>query len=939
MSTNRKDIDYKDTLNLPKTKFPMKANLTKKEPEMLKFWKEIKLYEKLLDKRKDAEMYILHDGPPYANGHIHIGTAFNKILKDFIPKYKWMKGYKAPYVPGWDTHGLPIEHQVLKTMGKKKEDLSPVELREKCMEYALNFIDIQREEFKRLGVLGDWDNPYITLKPEYEAVQIGIFREMVEKEVVYRGKKTVYWCVHCETALAAAEIEYYDETSPSIYVKYKLLNPKERFKDLPDGLEYEVIIWTTTPWTLPASMAIAVHPEYEYVFVRKDETVYLLAKPLLETLQKEFGWDKTEILKQVKGKDIELLQTQHPFYERKLPIVLATYVTLDQGTGCVHTAPAHGIEDYETGIKYGLYIKSPVNEKGFFEKDTELVGGLFYEEANQKIIGILKENNRLIKEGKILHSYPHCWRCKKPVIFRATEQWFVAVSKFREDALNAIDSVKWIPQWGKERIYNMVKERSDWCISRQRVWGVPIPAFYCNDCDKVILEPGFIRKVEDLIRKEGSNAWWDKSPEEILGKENCKCPHCGSNSLRKETDIMDVWFDSGVSHFAVLRTREELRWPADLYLEGTDQHRGWFQTSLLTSVAVTKKPPYKSVLTHGFIVDGEGRKMSKSLGNVIVPQEVIEKSGADILRMWVASSDYSNDIRISQQILSQLIEAYRRIRNTARFILGNLYDFDPTKDTVAYENMLEIDKWILSRLQYMIDRVDQAYDRFLFHQPYHFLHSFCVLDLSAFYHDVSKDRLYAELPNSIKRRSCQTAMYIILETLTKMLAPLISFTSEEIWQYLRKINPKLSESVFLSDWPEFKEEWRNKELEKKWDKILEIRSSVTKAIELARSDKKVGHSLECTVEVMPLNDEAKSILNSIDKDTWEMILITSGFNITEKKPSEFISSYEDPETKVVIYVKRATGDKCPRCWKYHEKVADLGVCPRCAEVLKLIKGE
>ncbi len=919
--------DYKDTLNLPKSTFPMRAALAKKEPELLKFWSDVDLYQKLMDRAKDSTPFILHDGPPYANGNIHIGTAFNKILKDFIPKYKWMRGYRAHYVPGWDTHGLPIELRVLKDANLTKDSIEPVELRRRCKTYALHYIDVQREEFKRLGVLGDWEHPYITLLPKYEAAELNVLADMIEKGLVYRGLKSVFWCTDCQTALAAAEIEYEDIASPSIYVAYPLLAELP----LPQGVKPFVIIWTTTPWTLPASLAVAIHPSYDYAFYRVGDRVYLVAKELAPLVEKETGLHFEEVLLERKGKELEGLTVGHPFYEdRIVPLVLADYVLLDQGTGCVHTAPGHGVEDFETGVRYNLPILNPVDEKGFFLPDTPLVGGLSLEEAEEKILRALRERGRLLGSSKIVHSYPHCWRCKRPVIYRATEQYFVAVSAFRDQALKSIDEVKWIPEWGRERIWNMVKERSDWCISRQRIWGVPIPAFHCEDCGELILSAPYVRKVSEKVALRGTDVWWEESPEELLGSL-CKCPKCGSGRLRKETDILDVWFDSGSSHAAVLEARPDLRWPADMYLEGSDQHRGYFQTSLLTSVATKGRAPYDSVLTHGFIVDGEGRKMSKSLGNVVNPQDIIGQHGADVLRLWVASTDYRNDVRISDTILNNLIESYRRVRNTIRFMLGNLFDFDPKADSVPVCDMEEIDRWILCRLQRVIDRVTRGFEDYEFHVPTFTIHQFCVNDLSAFYLDVSKDRLYVNAPCDRSRRSCQTALWVILRSLLEMLAPILSFTAEEAWQCLRGIDGSLPESVFLSLWPEIDRELEDPLLEEKWQCILTVRGTVSKALEEARSKELIGQSLEASVSVE--RTEKFEDMASLDGALWEMVCIVSRFEWVEGTAAGDVIS-RDEDTGLVIGVSRAPGDKCPRCWKYSTRPSPEGLCPRCEAVLE-----
>ena len=929
-------MNYKKTLNLPKTSFPMKANLPEREPEFLKFWEEKDIYKKSIEGKSKDHTFILHDGPPYANGNIHLGTAFNKILKDFIVKYKTMRGYYSPYVPGWDTHGLPIENQTLKSLNVSRTEIPPTDLRKKCREYALKFMNIQREDFKRLGVRGDWEHPYLTLTKEYEAKQIEVFGELAEKGYIYRGLKPVYWCSTCETALAAAEIEYYDETSHSIFVKFEVLDIdklKEKFPTFSENKAY-VLIWTTTPWTLPANLAIAVHPEYDYVLIEYKDQYLLFAKELVESVLKKIEKEPNyKILGQVKGKELEYIKTKHPFIDRESPIVLADYVTLTDGTGCVHTAPGHGQEDYETGVKYNLPIYSPIDDYGRFTEEAGDLKGLKYDEANDVIIEKLKKNNSLLYMEKFTHSYPHCWRCKNPVIFRATTQWFVNVDKFREEALEAIKKVKWVPEWGEERISNMVKERSDWCISRQRIWGVPIPVFYCKNCGKEIITPETIESVKELFLKEGSDAWFEKDAKEIL-PEGFKCPHCGGTHFAKETDIMDVWFDSGVSHRAVLETREDLKWPAEMYLEGTDQHRGWFQTSLLTSVATKGRAPYDSVLTHGFIVDEEGKKMSKSLGNVITPGEVIKDYGADLLRLWVSSSDYRSDVKISENILKQLVEVYRKIRNTARFILGNLNDFDPDKDMVPYEELEEIDKFALSRLNKFIKDVTGAYENYEYHLIYHRYQYFSTVTLSSFYLDILKDRLYVEHPESKRRKAAQTTIYIILDAFVKMLSPVLSFTAEEIWQNMKHDKENVSLSVQLAPWPEPKDLFDNKEIEEKWEKILAIREAVLKELEKKRAEGVIGNSLDAKVYL-----KADGVLSSFIEEninTLKEVFIVSQISCKEDEEVAFVNAEEIEGLK--IGVTKAKGAKCARCWVISENVGKdekyPDLCPRCVEVLE-----
>ncbi|HEY3423960.1 MAG TPA: isoleucine--tRNA ligase, partial [Negativicutes bacterium] len=705
-------MDYSKTLNLPATDFPMRANLPEREPELLAYWQANQIYEKRLAQAAENPQFILHDGPPYANGNIHIGTALNKILKDLIMKYKSLRGFNVPYVPGWDTHGLPIEHAAIKILGLNRHELDPLDLRRECKQYALKCLDLQREDFKRLGVSGNWEDPYITLRPEYEAKQIELFGEMAKKGHIYKGLKSVYWCTSCETALAEAEIEYAEKKSHSIYVKFPLIDDKGNLPVGIDPHEVYAVIWTTTPWTMPANVAIAIHPEFEYAWVEVNDEIYLLAVELISAVAKDNKWEHHTILATMKGAEVDGMVFGHPFFERQSPIVLADYVTLEQGTGCVHTAPGHGQEDFETGVKYGLPIICPVDPSGRFTAEGGKFQGMLVQDANVPVIKELAERGMLLGKGTLKHQYAHCWRCKSPIIYRATEQWFASIDGFRAEALQAIKNVQWIPTWGEERIHNMIADRHDWCISRQRVWGLPIPIFYCTECNEHIINDTTIRAVKELFRQEGSDAWWAKSAAEILPAAFA-CPHCGhQGSFRKETDIMDVWFDSGSSHASVLEQRPELKWPADLYLEGSDQHRGWFQSSLLTSVATRGTAPYKSVLTHGFVVDGEGRKMSKSVGNVIYPQEVIKKYGADILRLWVASADYQADIRISNDILKQLSEVYRKIRNTFRYILGNIHDFNPDTDKVDYQDLLEIDRWALLRLEQIRERVTNAYDNY-----------------------------------------------------------------------------------------------------------------------------------------------------------------------------------------------------------------------------------
>lgn len=926
-------MDYSKTLNLPETEFPMRGNLPKREPEILKFWADNDIYNKRQQKANGKKQFILHDGPPYANGKIHLGHVVNKVLKDMILKYKSLQGYQTPYVPGWDTHGMPIEHAAIKNLGLNRHELDPLALRKECKNYALQWIDTQREDFKRLGVNGDWDNPYITLKHVYEAKQIEVFGDMAKKGHIYKGLKTVYWCPTCETALAEAEIEYAEKKSHTIYVKFAAVDTKG---NLPEGLTNDnvyAVIWTTTPWTLPANVAIAIHPELEYNWVKVGEEVYFIANGLLESVAKDAKWESYEILGSIKGEDAVGMTFKHPFMDRTSIVVTADYVTLEQGTGCVHTAPGHGPDDFETGLRYKLPILSPVNAAGkLTEEAGEEFAGMDIHDAEVPIIKRLAANGALLSKGSVRHQYAHCWRCKNPVIYRATEQWFASVDGFREEALKAVEDSKWIPSWGENRIHNMIADRHDWCISRQRVWGVPLPIFYCEKCNEHIINEETINAIKDLFAKEGSDAWWAKSAEEIL-PQGFVCPKCGHMHFRKESDIMDVWFDSGSSHAAVLEQREELSWPADLYLEGSDQHRGWFQSSLLTSVATRGRAPYNAVLTHGFVVDGEGKKMSKSIGNVIFPQEIISKFGADILRLWVSSADYQADIRISNDILKQLSEVYRKIRNTFRYILGNLNNFDPNTDMVSYDQLEEFDKWALLRLAQVQEKVTAAFENYEFHVMYHTVHNYCTVDLSAIYLDVLKDRLYTSGATSVSRRAAQTTMYHILKTLVVMLSPILTFSTEEVWKHMPK-TADMPESVQLADWPTLSEEYKNEVLNDKWTQILDLRSEITKALEIARRDKVIGHSLDADVTIYAAGDSYAHL--AALGDFLPRLLIVSRVHLVEGTDAPQ-DAYRSEEAGMAIAVVAADGEKCERCWIYDETVGQVEshptLCKRCASVL------
>lgn len=929
------DKDYGATLNLPKTSFQMKANLPNKEPKFIKMWQEQEIYFKGID--KDKPSFILHDGPPYANGEIHIGHALNKILKDIILKYKRLRGYNAPYIPGWDTHGLPIELKVTEKLGSKAKEMTPAEIRELCAEYAKKWVGIQREGFVRLGVLGDWENPYLTLKPEYEAKQLEVFGELYENGYIFKGLKPIYWSPVTETALAEAEIEYKNVSSPSIYVKMKAN------QDLLDKIgmteETWVVIWTTTPWTLPANVAISLNPDFEYGVYRTEKGNLILGKDLAEQAFSAMEIENYELIKEFVGRDIERTTYQHPFLDRTGLVILGTHVTADAGTGCVHTAPGHGQDDYVVGTRYGLPVISPINHKGVLTEDAGQFAGLFYAKANKEICAYLEGTGDLLKLKMIEHSYPHDWRSKTPVIFRATEQWFVNVegSDIRERALKALDDVTFIPAWGRNRIGSMLETRPDWCISRQRVWGVPIPVFYNVATGKEIFNRDILNRIIEIVKKEGTIAWVKYSAEELIGEELLEKYNLKGVELRKETNIMDVWFDSGVSHRAVLETRGDLlHRPADLYLEGSDQHRGWFQTSLLTSIGSTHDAPFKNILTHGFVNDGEGKKMSKSVGNTVVPADVIKVYGADILRLWCASVDYREDVKISDNILKQMAEAYRRVRNTARYILGNSNDFNPNTDRVPYEQLMEIDKWALHKLEVLKRKVTENYDKYEFYNLFQDIHYFAGVDMSAFYLDIIKDRLYTEGTNSIERRSAQTVMTEILVTLTKMIAPILSFTAEEIWETLPEVL-KDRESVLLTDWYKENDEYLNPEIENKWIEIIKVRKEANKSLEKARQgkDRIIGNSLDAKVMLHSTDAEIQKFLVE-NREKLELALIVSEVEIVENIDETFTKGEE--ATDLYIKVLHAEGEKCERCWKYSKEIGKdpehPTLCPRCASVLK-----
>ena len=969
-------MDYKKTLNLPKTSFPMKANLPQREPQILQRWEELDLYRLLMEEQTGRTPFILHDGPPYANGRIHIGHALNKILKDFVVKSKAMEGKASPFVPGWDCHGLPIEFQVLKSLGPKKKEMSTLNIRQVCREYAQKYVNIQKEEFKRLGVFGHWEDPYLTMTPAYEASIVREFGKVVAAGGVYKGKKPVLWCPFDETALAEAEVEYKEHTSPSIFVKFPFNYKPSTLSSavgfgivIPqDVISVSLVIWTTTPWTLPANQAVCLHPDHMYDFLKVGEEVFVVATKLVDRVAKHCGWVNYQRLGSKKGSDnFEGLHCLHPIIEgKKSHVVLGEFVTMDEGTGIIHIAPGHGREDFQLAEEYNspsnlkvleekIAVMAPVDKRGRFTKEVgegDLVGKNVFD-ANPLIKNKLKEKGILLSEGTIVHSYPHCWRCKNPVIFRATEQWFISmdVNDLRKRALEEIDKVQWVPKWGKDRIFGMIENRPDWCISRQRVWGVPLVAFTCQDCQEALVSPEVIDFIAGQMEQEGgSDIWFSKKEEELLPK-GVFCPHCKGTRFKKENDILDVWFESGVSHAAVLKRRSELRWPADLYLEGSDQHRGWFHSALLSSLQTEHQAPYKVVLTHGFVVDGSGKKMSKSAGNVVAPQEVIERYGAEILRLWVASTDFREDVRISSEILSQLVETYRKIRNTCRFLLGNLYDFDPEKDRVEEETFFEIDHWALERLDQLVRKVRQGYSDFEFHIVIHALNYFCAVDLSSVYLDILKDRLYVTDPTSPERRAAQQVMYNILVAMTKLMAPVLSFTADEIWNGLTE--GKKKSSIFLTLFPAPKNETTNDSLCERWDKLLQIRDDVSKVLEMARKKKEIGNSLEASVDLFAEGDLLE-FLHGYEKEMPALFIVstvnifssiqsdseTSGSTIDRSATNEKKMPQAVPgETMkgLAVRVKRSVYPKCERCWMYlssvgtHKKHPTL--CSRCYGVL------
>lgn len=916
--------DYGKTLNLPKTDFPMRGNLPENEPKIFEEIFENGLYEKMLKKNEGKEPFVLHDGPPYANGEIHTGHAINKVLKDTIVRYKNLKGYYTPFVPGFDTHGMPTEKKAIEKLGLNRDEIPAVQFRDTCKEFNKEYIEKQTEGFKRLGVLGDWKNPYITYEPRMEAKQIGVFGDMYKKGYIYKGLKPVYWCTDCETALAEAEIEYKDVKSNTAYVKFPVIEGKGLF----DERDAYVVIWTTTPWTLPGNTGITISPEFKYSLIDAQGEKLIIASELVDEVMKIAKIEDYSTIKEYEGKELEGVICKHPFMERESRVVLGSndtiLVELDTGTGAVHTAPGYGKEDYLCGLKNKLEMVVAVDSKGHQTEEAGPFAGMYYAKSDKEIIKWLDEHNFLLAKQEINHSYPHCWRCKHPVIYRATSQWFASIDGFRKEALDAIKGVKWYPAWGEERITKMIEDRNDWCISRQRTWGVPLPIFYCKDCGKEYVTPESLDKVQNIVREKGTNAWFELSEKELM-PEGAKCTECGCTEFVKETDIMDVWFDSGSTHESVLAERGLPE--ANLYLEGNDQYRGWFQSSLLTSIACKGKAPYKEVVTHGMLVDEQGRKMSKSLGNVIAPQDMIKGFGADILRLWVLASDYKSELALSKGILKQVSEVYRKIRNTARFILGNISDFDVNKP-IAYDDLEEIDKWALLKLNKLVKDCTKAYDEYDFNKAYQAINTFCVIDMSNFYLDIIKDRLYTAKPNSKERRAAQTVMYEILEAIVKILAPMACFTAEEIWKFMPHRENENLDSVMLSYYPEVKEKYENKEIEEKWNRIINLKELVSKKLEEARSEKLIGHSLNAKVTLYADNEDYEFLIEN--KDLLMTVFIISGLEIEKDARKD--------EEKIGIKVEVADGEKCERCWMYSTTVGEdkenPSICHRCSEALK-----
>lgn len=935
-------MDYRETLNLPETKFKMKANLAQREPEYLKKWDKEDLYEKIQDYSQDKPLFVLHDGPPYANGNIHLGTAFNKILKDIILRSRRLAGFNAPYIPGWDCHGLPIEHNVDKELGDKKKVIPKLSKRGACRKYAEKWIKTQKAEFKRLGVLGDWDEPYLTMTYGYEAAIAREFNKFLKSGAVIRNKKPVYWCSTCTTALAEAEVEYHNHTSPSVYVKFQVKDDVSDVDPSLTGDKLFVVIWTTTPWTLPANLAIAMHPDFEYVSVKVGDETWILVKDLVEQVMEGAGVEDYTVVGNFSATGLEKKNCRHPFMDRDSMIVLADYVTTEAGTGCVHTAPGHGTDDYHTGLRYGLDILSPVDNEGIYTKEAAQYEGEKIPAVNTRIIEDMKEGGSLVSQSAIDHSYPHCWRCKEPVMYRATPQWFISMDKqgLRSASLDAIEKVTWTPSWGMQRIYSMVEGRPDWCLSRQRSWGVPITVISCKDCGEIVCNDGLFARIDELFLKEGADAWFKYDTSDFIG-EGYTCT-CGSSEFVKEEDILDVWFDSGVSHAAVCEERDELRAPAELYLEGSDQHRGWFQSALLTSVGTRGTAPFHGVLTHGYVVDGEGKKMSKSVGNVVAPGEVIQKYGAEILRLWVSSEDYRDDIKVSDEILKQVSDSYRKIRNTIRYMLGNLSDFNPAENTVEISTLPELDKWALFKYEQLKKKVLSSYEKYEFHTIYQSLNYFCGTTMSSFYLDIIKDRLYASGTDSLPRRAAQTVLYEILDGLLKMMSPVLSFTAGEAWDSLYGLDAKspVEKSIFFAEFPAEKEEILDPQMQERWNKLMMVRPEITKALEIARREKIIGHSLEAKVFISGGGELEKFIEEEVA--TFREISIVSELETVSESLSDKEGAFISEEVQgLIILVEPAPGEKCERCWTRSLTVgqdsAHPQICARCAGVVATIE--
>lgn len=927
--------DYTNTLNLPKTDFPMRANLPQREPDMLRYWEEQDLYHELLKNAAGKKPFVLHDGPPFSNGNLHMGHALNKTLKDFINKSKIMEGYKVPFVPGWDNHGMPIESAIIKQNKLDRKKMSIPEFRNACRDFAQNFVCRQRDQFKRLGILADWDDPYLTMKPSFEAREVKVFGEMFRKGYIYKGLKPVYWCPHDETALAEAEIEYQTDRCTSIYVRFKIKDDKGRLASLCDLGKTYFVIWTTTPWTLPGNLAIALNPAEDYLVTRaSDGNFYITAAALADKTLAAGGLEKEEVVSTLRGSEFEYMTASHPFLDRESLVVNADYVTMESGTGCVHIAPGFGADDYIVGRNYNMKIVVPVDDRGYQTADAGKFAGMYYEESNKAILDDMKESGALLAAEVIEHEYPHCWRCKHPIIFRATPQWFCSVDAFKDDAVKACENVEWIPAWGGERITQMIRDRADWCISRQRHWGLPIPVFYCEDCGKPVCNEETIESVSALFAEKGSNCWYELDAADLLPKD-FTCPHCGKKHFSKETDTLDGWFDSGSSHFSVLEGKENETWPADLYLEGADQYRGWFQSSLLTAVAAKGEgAPFRTVLTHGWTVDGEGKAMHKSLGNTVSPDEIVKKYGAELVRLWVASSDYRVDVRVSDAIFKQLSETYRKIRNTARILLANLGDFDPETGLLPAEELCEIDKWALTRVNELAQVARESYDKYEFHVLYHAVNNFCTTDLSKLYIDITKDRVYTEAADGKLRRAAQSTMWYILSALTRIIAPMISFTAEEIWQAMPHLASDNKKSVFLNPLPEVRPEWSFPELEAHWDRLFALRDDVMKALELARAEKLIGKSLDADLTIYATDAEVCGLLDSFGEEALKTVFIVSDVNV--KNEAAPAGAFTETQSGIGVLVVASQAERCDRCWLHDKNAVSDGdghLCPRCAAIV------